>query len=57
MSSADSHPVVLAEPPQPPEFDANADLPSLASVALSSGGEPNREQAVADTSTRALALA
>ncbi|TKA55697.1 hypothetical protein B0A53_02833 [Rhodotorula sp. CCFEE 5036] len=33
------HPVVLAEPPQPPEFDANADLPSLASVALSSGGD------------------
>lgn len=33
------HPVVLAEPPQPPEFDANADLPSLASVALSGSGD------------------
>ncbi|GAA5991638.1 hypothetical protein JCM10908_001067 [Rhodotorula pacifica] len=30
-----SHPVVLAEPPQPPAFDANADLPSVASIALS----------------------
>lgn len=30
---------MLAEPPQPPEFGANADLPSLASVALSGSGD------------------